>query len=113
MNQLCQNYLKISMLVIFTIFTVMIYNGSANAGDYTMQTNLNNIADLMSKWSKQLNSGKVEPKAQEKLGELLSQTSQVLRDMSAKSGDDMNMEHHEKVEQMKKDWDPFDTSDRM
>ena len=113
MNQLCLNYLKIPMLVLFTIFTVMIYNGSANAEDYTMQTNLNNMAELMSKWSKQLSSGKVEPKAQEKLGELLSRTSQLLRDMSAKSGDDMNMEHHKKVQQMKKDWDPFDTSGRM
>ena len=113
MNQLGLNYLRIPMLVIFTIFTVMIYNGSANAGDATMQTNLNNMADLMSKWSKQLSSGKMEPKAQEKLGELMSLTSQVLRDMSAKSGDDMNMEHHKKVQQMKKDWDPFDTSGKM
>ena len=97
----------------FTIFAVMIYNGSANAGDYKMQTNLNNMAELMSKWSKQLSSGKMEPKAQEKLGELLSQTSQVLRDLAAKSSADMNMEHDKMIQQMKKDWDPFDTSGKM
>ena len=101
------------MLVIFTIFTVMIYNSSANAGDYMMQTNLNNMADLMSKWSKQLSSGKMEPMAQEKLGELLSRTSQVLRDLTAKTSDDMHMEHQNKIKQMKKDWDPFDSSDKM
>jgi hypothetical protein len=112
MNQLGLNYLKIPMLVIFTIFTVMIYNGSANAGDATMQTNLNNMADMMSKWSNQLSSGKMEPKAQKKLGEIMSQMSQVLTDLSAKKSDDMHMEHHNKIQQMKKDWDPFDTSDK-
>jgi len=113
MNPLSINHLKIPMLVVFTIFTVMIYNGSANAGDAMMQTNLNNMADLMSKWSKELSSGKMDPKAQEKLGELLSLTSQVLRDISTKTGDDMQMEHQNKIKQIKKDWDPFDTSDRM
>ena len=113
MNQLPMNHLKIPMLVIFTIFTVMIYNSSANAGDSMMQTNLNNMADLMSKWSKQLSSGKMEPMAQEKLGELLSRTSQVLRDLTAKTSDDMHMEHQNKIKQMKKDWDPFDSSDKM
>ena len=113
MKQLSINYKNIPVLLMFTIFTVMIYTGSANAGDYTMQTNLSNMAELMSKWSKQLSSGKMEPKAQEKLAELLSQTSQVLRDLSAKSSADMNMEHDKKIQQMKKDWDPFDTSDRM
>ena len=101
------------IFMLLTLFIMMTYNGSANAGDYAMQSNLNDMAELMSKWSKQLSSGKMEPKAQEKLSELLSQTSQVLRDLSAKSGDDMNMEHHNKIEQMKKDWDPFDTSGRM
>ncbi len=110
MNQLSRMYLKIPMLVIITVFAVMIYNGSAKAGDSMMQTNLTNMADLMSKWSKELSSGKMEPKAQEKLGELLSLTSQVLRDLSAKKSDDMHMEHHTKIQQMKKDWDPFDTS---
>ena len=101
------------MLVIFTIFSVMIYNGSANAGDYTMQSNLNDIAEMMSKWSKQLNSGKMEPKAQEKLGDIMSQMSQVLLDLSAKTSDDMHMDHHNKIQGMKKEWDPFDSSGGM
>ena len=113
MNQLCINNKKMPMIMLFTIFTLMIYIGSANAGDHSMQTNLNDLSELMSKWSKQLSSGKMEPAAQEKLSELLSQTSQVLRDISVKSGADMNMDHHNKIEQMKKEWDPFDTSDRM
>ena len=113
MNQSLINYTKIPMLVIFTIFTVMIYCGSADAGDSMMQTNLTNMADLMSKWSKELSSGKMEPKAQEKLGELLSLTSQVLRDLSANKSDDMNMEQQNKIQKMEKDWDPFDSSDKM
>lgn len=106
-------YIKMPMLMIFTIFTLMVYNGSANAGDYTMKTNLNDMAEMMSKWSKQLSSGKVEPNAQEKMGEIMSQMSQVLQDMSAKTGDDMHMDHHNKIQGMKKAWDPFDTSGRM
>ncbi len=78
-----------------------------------MQKNLSNLSDLTSKWSKQLGTGKVTPEAQEKLAELLSLTSQVLKDMSEKSGAQMNMEHSMKIEAMKKEWDPFDTSDRM
>jgi hypothetical protein len=113
MKQLSIYFKKMPMVLVFTIFAVTIYIGSANAGDPTMQTNLNNMAELMSKWSMELSSGKMDQKAQEKLGELLSLTSQVLRDMSAKSGDDMNMKHHKKVQQMEKDWDPFDTSGKM
>ena len=113
MKLLSINHKKILVLLMFTIFAVMIYNGSAYAGDYKIQTNLSNMAELISKWSKQLSSGKMEPKAQEKLAELLSQTSQVLRDLSAKSSADMNMEHDKKIQQMKKDWDPFDTSEGM
>ena len=78
-----------------------------------METNLNDIAELMSKWSKQLSSGKMDPKAQEKLSEMLSRTSQVLQDLSAKKGDDMHMEHHNKIKTMEREWDPFDTSDKM
>ena len=113
MNQNSIKYIKIPMLVLFTFFSLMIYSGPAKAGDYSMQTNLNSMAELMSKWSKQLSSGKMDPKAQEKLSELLSHTSQVLQELSAKSGSDMNMEHHKKIEMMKKEWNPFDTSDKM
>ena len=101
------------MLVILAIFIVMTYNGIANAGDHTMQTNLAQMADMMSKWSKQLGSGKMEPKAQEALGEIMSLMSQVMRDMSAKQGGEMNMDHHNKIQGMKKEWDPFDSSGGM
>ena len=99
--------------MMFTIFTLMIYTGSASAGDYKMETNLNNLSELMSKWSKQLSSGKMDPMAQEKLSELLSRTSEVLQELSAKKGSEMSMDHHNKIMKMKKEWDPFDTSDKM
>jgi hypothetical protein len=37
----------------------------------------------------------------------------VLRDMTMQSQADMQMEHHNKIMEMEKTWDPFDTSDRM
>jgi len=110
MNQLCLNYLKIPMLVLFTIFTVMIYNGSAYAGDETMKTNMSSMAELMSKFSKQLSTGKVEPKAQEKMGDILSRCSQMLQEITGAGGSGMHMEHNAKIGVMKKEWDPFDTS---
>ena len=112
MNQLCLNYLKIPMLVLFTIFTVMIYNGSAYAGDETMKTNMSSMAELMSKFSKQLSTGKVEPKEQEKMGDILSRCSQMLQEITGAGGSGMHMEHSAKIGVMKKEWDPFDTSDK-
>ena len=102
-----------SFLTLLMAMAFIMYSGSAQAGDYNMQQNLSNLSELTSKWSKQLSSGKVTPDAQEKLAELLSLTSQVLQDMSEKSGTQMHMEHGMKIEAMKKEWDPFDTSDRM
>ena len=104
---------NIPMLLTFALLTIMLYSGTAQAGDAMMQKNLSNLSSLTSKWSKQLESGKLTPEAQQKLAELLSLTSQVLQDMSEKSGASMNMEHNAKIETMKKEWDPFDTSDKM
>ena len=53
MKQLCINYMKINILVLFSIFAMMMYTGSALAGDYTMQNNLKNLSELTIKWSKQ------------------------------------------------------------
>ena len=113
MNTLRSNHTTIPMLLIISIFALLIFTGSALAGDSMMQQNCANLSELTSKWSKQLNSGKITPEAQAKLAELLSETSQVLQDMSEKSGAQMHMEHSMKIEKMKKEWDPFDTSDRM
>ena len=101
------------MLLIISIFALLIFTGSALAGDSMMQQNCANLSELTSKWSKQLNSGKITPEAQAKLAELLSHTSQILQEMSEKSGEQMHVQNSMKIEQMKKEWDPFDTSDRM
>ncbi len=113
MNSTSINYLKVSMFVIFTFLTMMIYSGLAPAGDYKMQTNLDEIADQMARWSKQCSTGKLTSEAQTKLSELLLETSQVLKELAGKGVGEMHMEHHNKIKMMKKAWDPFDTSDRM
>jgi hypothetical protein len=33
--------------------------------------------------------------------------------MAGKSSGEMDMDHHKKIEMMKKAWDPFDTEGRM
>lgn len=106
-------YLKGSVFVIFVIYALMIFSGFAIAGDFTMQKNLNDIADMMSKWSKQLSTGKLDADAQGKLGEIMSQLSEVLRDMTMHGQGNMHMEYHNKIMEMEKAWNPFDTSDKM
>ena len=113
MNKKSMTYVRVPAVLLFAIFSLVIFNSPGNAGDVSMQSNLDSISQLMSIWSKQLSTGKMDPKAQEKLGELLSQTSQLLQDLSSKSGSDMNMQHDKQIKQMKKEWDPFDTSGRM
>ena len=113
MKKSSMKYIKGSVLVIFTIYAVMISSGFAFAGDYTMQKNLTDIADLMSKWSKQLSTGELDSNTQKKLGEIMSETGGVLRDMTMQGQGDMHMEHHNKIMEMEKTWDPFDTSDKM
>ena len=113
MKKTSMKYVKGSVLVVFAIFAVMIFSDFAVAGDHTMQKNLTEIADLMSKWSKQLSTGKLDSNAQEKLGEIMSQMSQLLHDMTMQGQGDMHTEYHNKIMEMEKAWDPFDTSDKM
>ena len=113
MKRTSKNDLQVSMFVLITFFTVMLFAGPAPAGDYTMPTNLNEVADQLARWSMQSGTGKLTPEAQVKLSALLLETSQVLKEMAMKSGSDMQMEHYNKIQMMKKAWDPFDTADRM
>lgn len=113
MKQLCTGSQKRSIFVFLSFFALVIFMGSAIAGDNMMQKDLNDLSDLTSRWSKQLSSGKLTPEAQEKLAELLARTSQVLKDMSGKSVNKMQMDYNNKIDQMKMEWKPFDTSDRM
>ena len=113
MNSLNSSSKKSRSIVLISIFALMIFAGSALAGDSMMQSNCKNLSELTAKWSNQLNSGKITPEAQAKLAELLAETSRILQEMSEKSGEQMHMENNVKIEQMKKEWDPFDTSGRM
>jgi hypothetical protein len=106
-------FIKGSVFMLFTIYAIIISSGFAIAGDYTMQKNLNDMAEPMSKWSKQLSTGQLDSNSQQKLGEIMSHMSQVLRDMTGQGSDDMQMDVHKKIQKMKKAWDPFDTSDKM
>jgi hypothetical protein len=106
-------HLKKSFFVLTIISALMMFTGSALAGDSMMQQNCKNLSELTAKWSNQLASGKITPEAQAKLAELLAETSQILKEMSERSGEQMHMQNSVKIEKMNNEWDPFDTSDRM
>jgi hypothetical protein len=97
----------------FTIYAVLVSGGFAVAGDDTKQKNLTDIADLVSKWSTQLSTGKLDSNAQKKLGEIMSQMSNLLNDMAVQDQGGKQMDYHNKIMEMEKAWDPFDTSDKM
>ena len=113
MNSLKNGFNKFHSIVIVSVFAWVILTGSVFAGNSMMQTNCKNLSELTAKWSNQLNNGKISPEAQAKLAELLAETSQILQAMSEKSGEQMHRENSVKIEQMKKDWDPFDTAGKM
>ena len=113
MNSLKRKSKKFYSIVIVSFFALMTLTGSALAGDSMMQQNCENLSELTGRWSNQLNSGKITPEAQAKLAELLAETSQILKEMSEKSGEQMHMENSVKIQQMKKAWDPFDTAGKM
>ena len=113
MKSIAKNHMKVSMLVLVPFFMMILYGGLALAGDNTMQTNLNEVADQLARWSKQSSSGKLTSEAQVTLSKLLRETSQILKEIAMKGGTKMKMEHHNKIEMMKEAWDPFDTSDKM
>jgi hypothetical protein len=113
MKQLYTTYLKKNLFILVSIFSSMIFTGYAVAGDNMMQQNCKNLSELTAKWSNQLNSGKITPEAQAKLAELLAETSQILQEMSEKSGKQMHIQNSIKIQKMEKEWKPFDTSDRM
>jgi len=113
MQRTSGHHFNASILTLIAFFTVMLSGGLAFAGEYTMQTNLNDVADQLARWSKQSGTGNLTPEAQMKLSELLLEASQVLKEMTMKGDRDMQMEHHKKIQMMKKAWNPFDTADRM
>ena len=113
MNKFFRRNSKISMYVFITFLTVMLYGNLSLAGDQATHTNLNAVADQLTKWSKQSGTGKMTPEAQMKMSELLQEASQILKEISMNKGDMMKMEHDNKIKMMEKAWEPFDTADRM
>jgi len=113
MKPATKNNLMISMFVFIAFFAVLICGELVLAADDSMQTNLNAIADQLARWSKQSSMGKLTPEAQVKLGELLMESSQVLKEMTMKDSGNMQMMHKDKIMMMEKEWDPFDTADKM
>jgi hypothetical protein len=108
-----KNDLKVSILIVVSFFTMILFGGPALAGDYTVQTNLSKVADQLARWSKQSGSGKLTSEAQLTLSKLLLEASLMLKEMAMKGSGEMKMKHQNKIDRMKKAWDPFDTSDRM
>ena len=99
---------KLQVATAFILGTLMFFSGSALA-DHNMQSNINEVAVEMERWSKQCGAKPLTPEAQAKLSELLIETSRLLKQIAANTDETMHTEHHRKVMKMKAEWDPFDT----
>ena len=104
---------RIAILAIMALFAHLVMLGPATAGDHEMNSNLNDIADQLSRWSKQSSTAKMTPEAQKALSELLAEASRIIKEMAGEGGGNMEMEHKAKIKMMEKTWDPFDTSSGM
>lgn len=81
----------------------------ATAQEYTMESNVNDIADQMERWAKECGAKPLTPEAQAKLSELLLETSRLLREIAANNSPEMQMQYHQEMTEVKKAWDPFDS----
>ena len=104
----CRNREIKVLTLLFTGLAVLFFAGPAVA-DHTMQSNINEVADEMARWSKQCGANPLTPEAQAKLSELLIETSALLKQIAANTDQKMHDEHHRMVMKMKSEWDPFDT----
>ena len=95
------------------LFLLVTSVGTAAAGEYTMESNLKDIAGEMERWSQQCGTQALTPESQAKLSELLLETSKLLKQMAENNSSEMQTKHHEEVKEMKEKWDPFDTFRRM
>ena len=107
MKAIC-NFNKLKFLALVTIMVVTLHAGPVRA-DYDLESNINEVAEEMARWSQQCGATPLTPEAQAKLSELLIETSQLLRQIAANNDPEMQTEYHRKVEKMKAEWDPFDT----
>ncbi len=108
MNILDRLNWKSAMVALFICGALMFSSGPALA-DHDMQSNINMVAEEMARWSKQCGAKPLTPEAQAKLSELLTQTSELLKQIAANNDNKMQVEYHRKLETMKAEWDPFDT----
>lgn len=113
MKPAMKNGLIVSLFVLIAFSAVIICGEPAIAADNPMQTNLNAVADQLARWSKQSSMGQLTPEAQVKLGELLMEASQLLKEMTMNDSGKKQMMHKDKIMMMEKEWDPFDTADKM
>jgi len=105
--------IMISILLFFTIFAVMLYSDSALADtdDFTLQRNLITMSELTAKWSKKLIRGDVKPGDREKIANLLSLMSQLLKDMSENYETNVQKDYGKRIDSIKEEWNPFDRPD--
>lgn len=100
---------RAATVTIVLVFTLMISVVSAAAGDYTMESNLNDIADQMERWSLTCGAKPLTPEAQTKLSELLLETSRLLKEIATNDSPDSQANYHQKMAEMKEEWNPFDS----
>ena len=104
-----RNLNKLKFLALLTVMMVIVHAGAALA-DHDLQSNINMVAEEMERWSKQCGAKPLTPEAQAKLSELLIETSQLLKQIAVNTDANMQTEYHRKLETMKAEWDPFDTT---
>ena len=100
-----------TMLLAIAVIPVLIINGFAQdqSIDPQMRQNLQEMSTLLESVSKQLSTGKMSTDAQKTASLITKQASQLLHELSG-PGEADHHGHKNRLEKMKKDWNPFSTA---
>ncbi len=100
--------LLLSLVFVFAL--VALVNSAAIAQDQSLQSqmhqNLNDMSKLLKDISAQLSTGKMTPDAQKAAGKITQQVSQLLQDLAG-IGSETHAKQQTAIRKMKKTWDPF------
>jgi len=81
--------------------------GQQKAKGSMMHTNMGMMAEMMSKMSQMMSSGKMEPEHQKRCASMMKKMSQMMQEMSAPHGKEVQEKHQRELQEMEEELNPL------
>ena len=72
-----------------------------------MHTNMGMMAEMMSKMSQMMSSGKMEPEHQKQCASMMKKMSQMMQEMSVPHGKEVQEKHQRELQEMEEELNPL------